>query len=217
MTITVSIVEDDPQTREIFAEWIRQAGGFQCIGEHTSAEEALTQLPRERPNIALVDIGLPRMTGIECVRQLKTLLPDTQFVMVTVYQDTHHIFMALAAGATGYLLKRTSQDELIDALKQVHEGGSPMTGNIARKVVQALQQPGAYSSEMNGLSARQWEVLELLAQGYLCKEIAVSLDMSVFTVNTYLRRIYEKLHVRSRAQAVAKYARISTLKMPGDR
>ena len=152
------------------------------------------------------------MTGIECVRQLKSLLPETQFVMVTVYQDTHHIFMALAAGASGYLLKKTPQDELIAALRQVHAGGSPMSSNIARKVVQAFQQPGAYSPEMDDLSPRQWEVLELLARGYLYKEIAESLGMSVFTVNTYLRRIYEKLHVHSRSQAMAKYTRLTSLK-----
>ena len=212
MKIRVSIVEDDYQTREIFAEWIRSSEGFQCVGEHGTAEQALVHLPGEHPDIALVDIGLPRMSGIECVRQLKSLAPETQFVMVTVYQDSHHIFMALAAGATGYLLKKTPQDELMAALKQVHAGGSPMSSNIARKVVQAFQQPGAHSPEMDDLSPRQWEVLELLARGYLYKEIAEALGMSVFTVNTYLRRIYEKLHVRSRGEAMAKYNRMASLK-----
>ena len=212
MKINVSIVEDDPQTREILAEWIRSSERFQCVGEHGTAEHALAHLPAEHPDIALVDIGLPRMTGIECVRQLKSLVPKTQFVMVTVYQDTHHIFMALAAGATGYLLKQASQDELMAALQEVHAGGSPMSSNIARQVVQAFQQPGVYSPEIDELSPRQWEVLELLARGYLCKEIAGALGMSVFTVNTYLRRIYEKLHVRSRSQATAKYARMTSPK-----
>jgi DNA-binding NarL/FixJ family response regulator len=151
------------------------------------------------------------MSGIECVRKLKPRLPDTQFVMVTVYEDANHIFNALSAGASGYLLKQTRRHELINALKDVHAGGSPMSSQIARKVVQNF-----YRTETKAdgaaveLSPREREVLELLARGYLYKEIAEMLKISVLTVNTYIRRIYEKLHVRSRAQAVAKYAHLPT-------
>jgi DNA-binding NarL/FixJ family response regulator len=154
------------------------------------------------------------MSGIECVRRLKPLLPETQFVMLTVYEDADHIFDALAAGACGYLLKQTPFNELLNALKEVHAGGSPMTSNIARKVVQSFQQFHPASSDAEELSPREHEVLDLLARGYLYKEIAEALGISVPTVNTYIRRIYEKLHVRSRAQAVAKYAHIPTRHSP---
>ena len=201
------IIEDDAPAREILANWIRRAEGFRCVGEHGSAESALAGLPQEKPGVVLADINLPGMNGIECVRRLKPLLPDTQFVMLTVYEDADHIFDALKAGASGYLLKQTPRHELLAALKQVHAGGSPMTSNIARKVVQSFQQPSqSPPAEAADLSAREREVLELLARGYLYKEIADTLNISLPTVNTYIRRIYEKLHVRSRAQAVARYA-----------
>jgi DNA-binding NarL/FixJ family response regulator len=158
----------------------------------------------------LFDINLPGMNGIECVRKLKPRLPDTQFVMVTVYEDANHIFNALSAGASGYLLKQMRRNELLDALKDVHAGGSPMSSQIARKVVQNFYRSETQdaSGETIELSGREREVLELLARGYLYKEIAEMLKISVQTVNTYIRRIYEKLHVRSRAQAVAKYAHL---------
>jgi DNA-binding NarL/FixJ family response regulator len=206
--ITVSIVEDDAPARGILGEWIRRAQGFRCIGAHASAESALATLPGENPAVVLMDINLPGLSGIECVRRLKPLLPNTQFVILTVYEDSDHIFNALAVGATGYLLKQTPRDELLAALKDVHAGGSPMTSNIARKLVQSFQRPGAPCSESEDLSPREREVLELLARGYLYKEIAESLHISGPTVNTYIRRIYEKLHVRSRAQAVAKYTHV---------
>jgi DNA-binding NarL/FixJ family response regulator len=208
LSISVSIIEDDAPARAILAEWIRRAEGFRCVSEHGSAESALAQVPAKRPTVVLMDINLPGMNGIECVRRLKPLLPDTQFVMLTVYEDADHIFDALAAGASGYLLKQTPFNELLAALKEVHSGGSPMTSNIARKVVQSFQQFRPASTEGEDLSPREHEVLNLLARGYLYKEIAESLGISVPTVNTYIRRIYEKLHVRSRAQAVAKYAHI---------
>jgi len=209
VSISVSIVEDDPQARQILADWIRRADGFRCVSEHGSAESALATLPAEEPDVVLMDINLPGLNGIECVRQLKPLLPGTQFLMLTVYEDADHIFNALMGGATGYLLKQTPRDELLAALKQVHAGGSPMTSNIARKVVQSFQQQSpAEADETIELSPRENEVLELLARGYLYKEIADALTISLPTVNTYIRRIYEKLHVRSRAQAVAKYAHI---------
>jgi DNA-binding NarL/FixJ family response regulator len=206
--ISVSIIEDDAQAREILAGWIRRADGFRFISEHDSAESALESLPEEKPGVVLVDINLPGMNGIECVRRLKPVLPNTQFVMVTVYEDSNHIFNALAVGATGYLLKQTLRHDLLAALKEVHAGGSPMSSNIARKVVQSFRRPGTDMEQSEDLSPREREVLELLARGFLYKEIADSLGISVQTVNTYIRRIYEKLHVRSRAQAVAKYAHI---------
>ncbi len=202
------MIEDDVPAREIIAGWIRRAEGFRLVSEHGSAESALAALPNEKPNVVLTDINLPGMTGIECVRRLKPVLPDTQFVMVTVYEDADHIFNALAVGASGYLLKQTPRTDLLAALKEVHAGGSPMSSNIARKVVQSFRRPDMQQHPSHDLSPREREVLELLARGYLYKEIADSLQISVPTVNTYIRRIYEKLHVRSRAQAVAKFANI---------
>jgi DNA-binding NarL/FixJ family response regulator len=210
LSIAVSIVEDDAQARQILAGWIRRSEGFEFLSEYESAESALTSLPAQKPAVVLMDINLPGLSGIECVRRLKTQLPDTQFVMLTVYEDADHIFNALAAGASGYLLKQTPRGELLGALKQVHSGGSPMTSNIARKVVQSFQRPAARpASPTDDLSPREKEVLDLLARGYLYKEIADALGISVPTVNTYIRRIYEKLHVRSRGQAVAKYAHLN--------
>ena len=209
MSIGVAIVEDDVPAREILAGWIRDADGFRCTGEYDDAETALARLPHEKPSVVLFDINLPGMNGIECVRKLKPRLPDTQFVMVTVYEDANHIFNALSAGASGYLLKQTRRNELIDALKDVHAGGSPMSSQIARKVVQNFYRNETQTDgETVELSPREREVLELLARGYLYKEIAEMLQIGVQTVNTYIRRIYEKLHVRSRAQAVAKYAHL---------
>ena len=208
MSIAVSIIEDDAPARGILVDWIRRAPGFRCAGAHASAEAALATLPAEKPTVVLMDINLPGMTGIECVRRLKPLLPETQFVMLTVYEDVDHIYNALTAGACGYLLKRTPRAELIAALRDVYAGGSPMSSNIARKVVQSFQRTGAPIAEGEDLSPREREVLELLARGYLYKEIADSLQISMPTVNTYIRRIYEKLHVRSRSQAVAKFTHV---------
>ncbi len=223
MSVRVSIIEDDVQTRAIFADWLRRAPGFDFVSEHGSAESAVAALPIEKPDVVLTDINLPGMNGVEAVKHLKTALPATQFVMLTVYEDADHIYNALTAGASGYLLKQTSRAKLLEALRDVHAGGSPMTSNIARKVVQAFQGQKAESandgrladgpaaggsggSSEFELSAREREVLELLARGFLYKEIAESLAISIPTVNTYIRRIYEKLQVRSRAQAVAKYS-----------
>jgi len=205
MPITLSIVEDDEHTRRILAEAISRAPGFRCVSQFNDAESALAGLPREAPEVVLMDIHLPGKSGVECVRQLKPLMPATQFVMLTVYEDADHIFNALAAGASGYLLKQTPRAELLEALEDVHRGGSPMTSNIARKVVQSFQKPRVAHGETQNLSPREQEVLDHLARGFLYKEIADALGLSVPTINTYIRRIYEKLHVRSRGQAVAKY------------
>jgi DNA-binding NarL/FixJ family response regulator len=209
MAIAVSIIEDDAQARKILAGWVSHAPGFRLLGDWGDAETALTGLQERKPNVVLMDINLPGMSGVDAVRKLKPLLPDTQFVMLTVYEDADHIYNALAAGATGYLLKETPRQELLSALQDVHSGGSPMTSNIARKVVQSFGQARASTPNAHELSPREQEVLDLLAQGYLYKEIAERLNISIPTVNTYVRRMYEKLHVRSRAQAVAKYAHLA--------
>ncbi|HEX5398007.1 MAG TPA: response regulator transcription factor [Verrucomicrobiae bacterium] len=208
MKISVSIVEDDAQARDILTEWIGGADGFKCVGVHEDAEAALGGLPPEKPSVVLMDINLPGINGIECVRRLKPQMMETQFVMLTVYEDPDHIFKALSSGASGYLLKRTPRTELLAAIKDVHAGGSPMSSNIARKIVQSFQQFNTSPGDAQNLSPREREVLELLARGFLYKEIADLLHISVPTVNTHIRRIYEKLHVRSRSQAVAKFAHI---------
>jgi DNA-binding NarL/FixJ family response regulator len=208
VNITVSIVEDDAPARDILTEWVRGAGGFKCVGVHENAEAALAALPQENPSVVLMDINMPGMSGIECVRRLKPQMMTTQFMMLTVYEDPDHIFKALSSGASGYLLKRTPRAELLDAVKDVYAGGSPMSSNIARKIVQSFQRFSPSPAEPDNLSPREREVLELLARGYLYKEIADSLRISVPTVNTHIRRIYEKLHVRSRSQAIARFTHI---------
>lgn len=206
MTTLVSIIEDDARLRRLFAEWLRGVPGLRLLSEFGDAESALAALPRQPPNVALVDINLPGLDGVECVRRLKPLLPETQFVMVTVYEDAKRIVSALAAGATGYLLKRATREELLNAIDEVRRGGSPMSSSIARKVVQFFQQtmpPSAPDGVQ--LAPREQQVLELVARGYVTKEIADRLQVSIPTVKTYIRRIYEKLHVRSRGEAVARY------------
>ncbi|HVV73819.1 MAG TPA: response regulator transcription factor, partial [Verrucomicrobiae bacterium] len=195
-------------TRKILAGWITRAPGFRLVGEWGDAESASPALDEKKPNVVLMDINLPGMSGVEAVRRMKPTLPQTQFVMLTVYEDSDHIYNALAAGATGYLLKQTPRSDLLSALEEVHRGGSPMTSNIARMVVQSFRHAPAGTGAEEDLSPREQEVLDLLARGYLYKEIAERLNISVPTVNTYVRRMYEKLHVRSRAQAVAKYANL---------
>lgn len=211
--VTVSIIEDDKANREIWAEWVDRSGDFKVISQFGSVESALQALPTQQPRIVISDINLPPgLSGIEGVRRLKPLMPNTQFVMLTVYEDTDHIFEALAAGATGYMLKDTKRAQLMEALRELDAGGSPMSANIARKVVQSFQRSTAPAAaapapmpESENLSPREAEVLDLLAQGLLYKEISEKIGVSLPTVNTYIRRIYEKLHVRSRAQAVARY------------
>jgi DNA-binding NarL/FixJ family response regulator len=207
-TISVVIVEDDAPLREILTTWIREAEGFSFLGAFPDAESATLAIAGLSPSVAVVDINLPGLSGIECVRSLKPRIPATQFVMLTVYEDSNHIFDALSGGATGYLIKTTPRETLIAALREVHAGGSPMSSNIARKVVQLLQRPRTKLRPAEQLSKRENEVLALLAQGYLYKEIADTIGISFQTVNTYIRRIYEKLHVHSRSQAVARYADI---------
>jgi len=205
MPITVSIVEDNEQLRSTLVRVINRAEGFKCVSNYGSAEAALEGLPGDKPEVVLMDINLPGMNGVECVRQLKQRGVPTLVVMLTVYEDTENIFNALAAGASGYLLKRTKAAELIAAIREVHTGGSPMTTHIARKVIQSFQRSGPSSSPSENLSQREQEVLECLSQGFLYKEIAEKLGISYETVHTYIRRIYEKLQVRTRTEAVAKF------------
>ena len=205
MSISVSIVEDDPQVRSSLAKLIDGAPGFRCVSRHGSAEEALVEIPKVKPEVVLMDINLPGINGVECVRKLKPQLPKAQIIMLTVYQNTEHIFNALKAGATGYMLKQTPPAELLAAIKEVHGGGSPMSSHIARKIVQSFQHSAAATAEAESLSPREAEVLDLLAKGFLYKEIAEQMKVSYATVHTHIRHIYEKLHVRSRTEAVAKH------------
>jgi DNA-binding NarL/FixJ family response regulator len=205
MPIKIAIVEDDVRVRGTLARLIDSTEGFCCVSQHPSAENALTELPVTRPDVVLMDINLPGLNGVECVRRLKELLPKTQVVMLTVYENTNIIFSALAAGASGYLLKKSSPEQLIEAIREVHNGGSPMTSHIARKVVASFQQVANPVHDYEKLSLREQEVLDYLAKGYLYREIAERLKISYPTVHTHIRHIYEKLHVRSRTQAVTKH------------
>jgi DNA-binding NarL/FixJ family response regulator len=207
MSINVSIVEDNEQLRGTLARLIGRTEGFACVGQHANAEAALENVPLEKPHVVLMDINLPGMNGVECVRRLKQLLPATQVMMLTAYEDTDNIFNALKAGANGYLLKRTPRAELLEAIRDVQRGGSPMSAHIARKVVQSFQQSPAAAQQTEDLSPREREVLDCLAQGFLYKEISDKLGVSYETVHTYIRRIYEKLQVRTRTEAVAKFLR----------
>ena len=207
MPINVSIVEDSDKFRETLARVLNRAEGFRCLSHYPNAEDALKALPNDKPEVVLMDINLPGMNGVECVRQLKQAMPTLQVMMLTVYEDTENIFNALAAGATGYMLKRTPRDELLEAIREVHRGGSPMTTHIARKVVLSFQRAAPAASPTENLSPREQEVLDCLAKGFLYKEIAEKLNISYETVHTYIRRIYEKLQVRTRTEAVAKFLR----------
>jgi len=210
VAIRVALVEDDEPVRASLAVLINGANGFTCVRACASAEEALKRIPQEKPDVVLMDINLPRMSGIECVRRLKAALPATQIIMLTMYEDDHCVFDSLTAGASGYLLKRTPHAQILEAIQDVHQGGSPMTSSIARRVVRAVRElraadTTAASSELAQVSPREEEILALLAKGYRYKEIAEALHLSVETIRTHLRRIYEKLHVSSRTEAVVKF------------
>jgi DNA-binding NarL/FixJ family response regulator len=205
VAIKVSIIEDDDWIRENLAAEIARTDGFVCAGCYRSGEEALGGIVQDNPEVVLMDIRLPRMSGIECVRKIKPLLPDAQILMLTVYEDSDKIFDSLLAGASGYLLKRTPQAEIMAAIADVHRGNSPMSGHIARKVVQYFNQRGHHDKDLEKLSRREREVLERLAQGIPYKEIADVLSLSIDTVRMHIKGIYGKLHVHSRGEAVAKY------------
>jgi DNA-binding NarL/FixJ family response regulator len=205
MPIKVSIVEDNDQIREGLSVLINGSTGFQCVATYPTAENALKYLPAQKPDVVLMDIQLPGMSGIECVRELKRLLPDLQIMMLTIYEDDDNVFKSIVAGASGYVLKKTPPSELMDAVSDLHNGGSPMSDRIARKVVQAFQQMGKSSRETENLTQRESEVLSYVAKGFQDKEIAEKFFLSSETVRTHLRNIYKKLHVRSRTEATLKY------------
>jgi DNA-binding NarL/FixJ family response regulator len=203
--IRVAIVEDDDWLRSSLATAISGATGFECLGSFRSAESALKNIPTLNPDVVLMDINLPGMDGVQCVRQLKEVCPKIQFLMLTVYEESDRIFNSLQAGARGYLLKRTAIEELFEAIRQVMDGGTPLTDHIARKIVHYFNQLGERASTLASLSPRETKVLELLAQGLSYKEAAHSLNLSIDTIRMNARHIYHKLHVHSRGEAVAKY------------
>ena len=205
MNIRVAMVEDDRAVRENLAVLIDAAPGFTCVDRCASAEEALARLPAIAPDVVLMDINLPGRNGIECVAQLRRLLARTQIIMLTVEEDEQRVFESLKAGATGYLVKSISPDEILEAIAEVHRGGAPMSSHIARLIVTTFRQPAAGGTGNLRLSPREEEILRLLARGNRSKEIADQLGIGTGTVNTYVRNIYEKLHVRSRAEAVARF------------
>ncbi len=205
MDIKVSIVEDNDKIRNGLAMLINGSEGFRCISAFLNAEDALKKIPSEQPDVVLMDINLPGMSGIECVEKLKEILPELQIMMLTVYEENDQVFNSLMAGASGYILKRTPPAELLESIKELYEGGSPMSDQIARKVVEAFRKLGKSSKETENLSEREIEILSFLAKGYQDKEIAEKFFLSVQTVRTHLRNIYKKLHVRSRTEAVLKY------------
>lgn len=207
MPITVSLVEDDRRIRESLSVLINGTENARCISACGSGEDALEQIPAKKPDVVLMDINLPGMSGIECVRKLKALMPNVQILMLTMYEDDEKIFQSLVAGASGYLVKRTSPSELLNAIQEVHSGASPMSGKIARTVVEYFHKRQNAEAPQVSLSRREEEILRLLAKGYRYKEIADALAISFETVRSHLKNIYDKLHVRSRTEAVVKYLR----------
>ena len=210
-TIQVSLVEDDPGVRANLSKMIDGTPGFQCRGAYADGPSALKAIPANRPDVVLMDINLPGMLGTECVRQLKAVAPDLPILMLTVYDDSEQIFKSLQAGATGYLLKRTPKEKLLEAIREVNSGGAPMSRQVARRVVQYFQQINALpptaqrAPELDTLTEREGQVLAALAKGHAYKEIADLLNISFETVRTYVRTIYDKLHVHSRTEATLKY------------
>jgi len=201
----IAIVEDNKVIRESLMEFIHADPECRCVCACATAEEALKVIPKHEPEIVLMDIQLPNMSGIDCLAQLKQLLPSVHIIMVTVYEDTERIFKALRLGACGYLLKRCAPEELIAAIREVRQGGAPMSREIARKVIASFQEPLATASEVEDLTAREREILELLANGFPNKQIADRLGLTDGTVRWHLRHVYNKLHVRSRTEAALKF------------
>ena len=202
---TIAIVEDNPSIRHSLQEWVDSAPGHRCVCTCADAETAIKDVPRFKPDVVLMDIQLPGESGIACTARLKSLMPALQVVVVTVYRDRDLLFQALKAGACGYLLKRSTPEELLRAIAEVLSGGAPMTGEIARMVVETFQKPAAEASTQAELSAREMEILDLVSKGLTNKEIGPKLNVSYDTVRAHLRRIYEKLHVRCRTEAVMKF------------
>ncbi|MGA3144886.1 MAG: response regulator transcription factor [Verrucomicrobiota bacterium] len=207
MQVKVAIVDDDEGIRTSLAALIRRAPALKLAGDYPDAETALKEIPRHPPDVVLMDINLPGIKGVECVRQLKSTLPQVQFLMLTVYEDSDSLFNSLKAGASGYLLKRTASARLLEAIRDVHGGGSPMTPQLARRVVQFFSKPAEGELSASRLTPGEREFLDQLANGYAYKEIADRMKISIDTVRSYVRTVYEKLHVHSRTEAVVKYLR----------
>ncbi|HEY1787971.1 MAG TPA: response regulator transcription factor [Verrucomicrobiae bacterium] len=205
MQIKVVIVDDDEEIRGSLAALIRRASNLKLLGDYANAETALKEIPRHPPDVVLMDINLPGMKGFECVRQLKATNPEVQFLMLTVYEDSDSLFNSLKAGASGYLLKRTASSKLLEAIRDVYNGGAPMTPQLARRVVQFFSKPA--EGALSELTPGEREFLGQLANGYAYKEIADRMKISIDTVRSYVRTVYEKLHVHSRTEAVVKYLR----------
>lgn len=203
--ISVAVVEDVKGTRDGLVTLLNRASGLKCIGAFATGEDALGEMPALQPDVVLMDINLPGMNGIKCVAQLKQSLPNTQMLMLTSYEDSELIFESLQVGASGYLMKNMDPEEIVQAVEQVHAGGSPMSMQIARKVVNHFRQIKKPASEVEQLTKREHEILALLAKGYLYKEIADQLGISLHTVRGHVHLVYEKLHVQSRTEAVLKY------------
>lgn len=207
MPIKVSIVDDDEGIRSSLAALIRRSPICKLVGDYGDAETAVVEIQRDPPDVVLMDINLPGMNGVECVRQLKAVLPKVQFLMLTVYEDSDSLFNSLKAGASGYLLKRTASARLLEAIRDVNAGGSPMTPQLARRVVQFFARPPGDDLEMSRLTPCEKDFLDQLSKGYAYKEIADRMKISIDTVRSYVRTVYEKLHVHSRTEAVVKYLR----------
>ncbi len=206
MDTTVAIVEDDLVLRTTLSQLINQTRGFRCVAACASGEDAVAAIPPLKPTVVIMDLNLPQMTGIECIRRLSDVLPLTPIMVLTVYEDGAHIFEALKAGACGYLLKRCEPEDVLTAITEAREGGAPMSSQIARRVVSSFREPAAPAG-IAMLTDREGQLLSLLSKGFANKEIANEMAISVPTVRTHLRHIYEKLHVRSRAEAIIKVLR----------
>jgi DNA-binding NarL/FixJ family response regulator len=203
--IRVAAVEDDAGLQNSLKQLLTRTPGLEAVGIFRDGETAVQKVPGCKPDVVIMDINLPGINGVECVRQLKQLLPRSQFLMLTVYEDSELLFDSLMAGATGYLLKRTPAAKIVEAIRDIHGGGSPMTPAVARRVVRFLTKQGTELERIGELTDREHQCLEQLAQGYRYKEVADNLNISMGTVRTHIRIIYEKLHVHSRTEAVVKY------------
>jgi DNA-binding NarL/FixJ family response regulator len=205
MRTTIAVVEDDPGLRRQLAEILATAPDIECVGLFPTGEDALKKLGARLPDVVLMDIGLPGMSGIECVAELRKISTTTQIIMVTVYEDSERIFSALKAGANGYLVKSSPPHQLLEAIRDAYGGGAPMSSHIARKVVQHFHLIGPAAKPKQNLSAREQQVLELLSTGFIYKEIADKLGIGLETVRTYVKNICQKMHVRNRVEAVARH------------
>lgn len=207
MPIKVAIVEDSREVREGMAFLLNASGGIECVGSFSTGEAALSKLVNLEPDIVLMDIGLPGISGIDCIRELKQICPDIEFLVFSVFEDDERIFESIKVGASGYLVKSTSPEKVIEAIEELHNGGSPMSNQIARRVIDSIRSDETQAFDMENLSKRERIVLENLAEGYLYKEIAKNLSISVHTVRSHVHHIYEKLHVSNRTEAIRKVQR----------